>query len=90
MAVWNNNTQKKFTMISNSIFQDKELSMKDIGVLCSLCSIPDEAKFSIEELNSMFPDKVIEIYRSIISLQKLGYIEITNADGEDTKYIIKI
>ena len=35
MAVLINRTQKNFTMISNSILRDKDLSLKDRGLLCT-------------------------------------------------------
>lgn len=41
MAVLKNKKQKNFTMISNSVLCDKDLSMKDKGVLCTICSLPD-------------------------------------------------
>lgn len=50
MAVLKNKTQKNFTIISNNVLRDKELSMKDRGVLCTICSLPDEWKFSISGL----------------------------------------
>ena len=47
MAVLINRTQKNFTMISNSILRDKNLSLKDRGLLCTICSLPDKWEFSI-------------------------------------------
>lgn len=44
MAVLKNKTQKNFTMISNNILRDKSLSMKDCGVLCTLCSLWNEVQ----------------------------------------------
>lgn len=37
MAVLKNKTQKNFTMISNSVLRDTELSMKDRGILYTIC-----------------------------------------------------
>lgn len=56
MAVLKNKTQKNFTMISNNILRDKSLSMKDCGVLCTLCSLPDGWEFSIVGLSATVPD----------------------------------
>ena len=74
MAVLKNRTQKNFTIISNSILRDKELSMKDRGVLCTICSLPDGWEFSIAGLSAIVPDGTDSIRGSIIKLEKLGYL----------------
>ena len=74
MAILKNKTTKNFTMISNNILKDKELSMKDRGVLCTLCSLPDEWDFSINGLNAIVPDGTSSIRASIENLEKLGYL----------------
>ena len=56
MAVLINRTQKNFTMISNSILRDKDLSLKDRGLLCTICSLPDKWEFSIAGLSAIIPD----------------------------------
>lgn len=77
MAVLKNKTQKNFTMISNNVLRDKELSMKDRGVFCTICSLPDGWDFSIAGLSSIVPDGVDAIRKSVIHLEKLGYMERT-------------
>lgn len=69
MAVLKNKTQKNFTIISNNVLRDKELSMKDRGVLCTICSLPDEWKFSISGLSAIVPDGVDAIRKSIFNLE---------------------
>lgn len=66
-----NKTQKNFTMISNSVLRDKDLSMKDRGVLCTICSLPDGWEFSIAGLSSIVPDGVDAIRKSIFNLEEL-------------------
>lgn len=72
MAVLKNKTQRNFTMISNSVLRDKELSMKDRGVLCTICSFPDGWEFSIAGLSSIVPDGVDAIRKSHIQSGKVG------------------
>ena len=74
MAILKNKTQKNFTMISNNILKDKELSMRDRGVLCTLCSLPDGWNFSINGLSAIVPDGTSSIRASIENLEKLGYL----------------
>ena len=90
MAVLKNKTQNNFTMISNNVLRDKELSMKDRGVLCTICSLPDGWEFSIAGLSAIVPDGVDAIRASIVNLEKLGYMERTKARGKDGKYISEI
>ena len=90
MAVLKNKTQRNFTMISNSVLRDKELSMKDRGVLCTICSLPDGWEFSIAGLSSIVPDGVEAIRKSIFNLERLGYMERTKTRGKGGKYISEI
>lgn len=85
MAVLKNKTQKNFTMISNNILRDKSLSMKDCGVLCTLCSLPDGWEFSIVGLSATVPDGVDSIRKSITNLEELGYMNRTKSRGSDGK-----
>ena len=74
MAVLINRTQKNFTMISNSILRDKDLSLKDRGLLCTICSLPDKWEFSIAGLSAIIPDGKDAIASAIKRLEKLGYL----------------
>lgn len=71
MAVLKNKTQSNFTMISNSVLRDKELSMKGRGVLCTICSLHDRWEFSVAGLSSIVPDGVDAIRKSIFNLERL-------------------
>lgn len=90
MAVLKNKTQKNFTMISNNVLRDKELSMKDRGVLCTICSLPDGWDFSIAGLSAIVPDGMDAIRKSIFNLEKIGYIERNKTRGKNGKYISEI
>lgn len=90
MAVLKNKTQGDFTMISNNVLRDKELSMKDRGVLCTICSLPDGWEFSIGGLSAISPDGVDAIRASIMRLEKMGYMERTKTRQKDGKYASEI
>ena len=74
MTILKNKTHGNFTMISNTILKDKELSMKDRGVLCTLCSLPNGWDFSINGLSAIVPDGTSSIRASIENLERFGYI----------------
>ena len=90
MAVLKNRTQKNFTIISNSILRDKELSMKDRGVLCTICSLPDGWEFSIAGLSAIVPDGTDSIRGSILKLEKLGYLVRTKTRTSNGKFASEI
>lgn len=90
MAVLKNRTQKNFTMISNNILRDKELSLKNRGLLCTLCSLPDGWDFSIAGLSAIIPDGKDAIRNSLLDLEKLGYIKRTLTRSADGKFVSEI
>ena len=65
MAVLVNRTQNNFTMISNSVLRDENLSMKDRGVFCTLCSLPDGWNYSINGLAAIVMDGADSIRTSM-------------------------
>lgn len=89
MAVLKNRTQNNFTMISNTILRDRELSMKDRGVLCTICSLPDGWNFSIRGLCSLVKDGEDSIRASVKHLEKEGYIK-RNSIRIHGKYAIEL
>lgn len=90
MAILKNKTQGNFTMISNSILRDKELSMKDRGVLCTIISLPDGWKFSEAGLSAIVPDGKESIRNSIRRLEDLCYLRRVKERDKNGKYISNI
>lgn len=90
MAVLKNKMRKNFTMVSNTALWDKELSMKERGVFCTLCSLPDGWEFSVAGLSAIVPDGVDAIRASIVNLEKMGYIKRTKSRDENGKFISEI
>ena len=91
MSIIKDKPQNNFTMISNRILKDKELSMKDRGVLCTLYSLPDDWEFSINGISAIVSDCPDSIRASIIKLEKLGYltrIKSRNASGNFSTDVI--
>lgn len=90
MAVLKNKTQKNFTMISNNILRDKELSMKDRGVLCTIFSLPDGWEFSVSSLSTLVPDGTDSLSASIRHLESLGYLARTKKRGANGRFTTEI
>ena len=90
MPVLVNKTQKNFTMISNSILRDKELSLKDRGLLCTICSLPDKWDFSVAGLSAIVPDGKESIGNAIKRLEKMGYLVRTMTRNHLGKFVSEI
>lgn len=90
MPVLVNRTQKNFTMISNNILRDKELCLKDRGLLCTLCSLPDKWNFSIAGLCAIVPDGKESITNSLNRLEQLGYLIRSTHRDSSGKFVTEI
>lgn len=86
MAILKNKTQSNFTMISNNILKDRELSLKDRGLFCTLSSLPDGWNFSVAGLSSILPDGKNAISTAMAHLEKCGYLERNVIRGEKGTY----
>ena len=63
-----------FTMIGNEVFHDKRLSLKAIGLLCLLWSLPDDWDLSVSGLAAIMKDKKASIRSGLKELEVAGYI----------------
>ncbi len=90
MAILKNKTQKDFTAISNLILRDKSLTMKERGVLCTICSLPDGWDFSLTGLSAIVPDGIDSIRAAVKSREKKGYLERRKIRSKDGKYATEV
>ncbi len=86
MAILKNKTQGSFTMISNKVFRDKTLSMKEIGLLSKLISLPDNWDFSINGIESSLADGESAISNCLRRLEKKGYVRWNRFRGQDGRF----
>lgn len=83
------NKTQGFTIISSNILRDKNLSIRDRGLLCTLLSLPDNWEFSILGLTKILPDGKDTIRTSLQRLEKLGYlkrIQVKDSTGKFAGY----
>lgn len=67
-----------YLVVPNSIFRDKRLSLRDIGLLCFMLSLPDEWSFSAQGLScSVELDGLAAIKKSVKSIENAGYLRRT-------------
>ena len=74
MPVMKKGSDGKWTTIDNYCFYDKTLSYKEIGLLCSMLSLPDDWKFNVRGLASLHADGVDSVSSGLNSLIEKGYV----------------
>lgn len=80
MSLKNGNIIKKhvkndnFTIIDNTIFRNKELSLKGKGLLTTLLSLPDNWTFSERGLTSLSKDGRDSLRSGLEELEEQGYL----------------
>ena len=75
MPILKQRRERGYTIIPNDILESKELSLKDIGLLCYLLHLPEDWQFSIDGLVSVLPfDRRAAIMASLNRLEKAHYL----------------
>ena len=76
MAILRKHNKKQFTSIPQEIFRDERLSLKDIGLLVSMLSLPDNWNFSENGLETIFKnDGQASIRAGLKKLEQAGYLK---------------
>ena len=87
MAIYRNRTQQQYTNIANSIFRNKDLSLRDRELLTTLLSLPDNWKFSVMGLIEILKkDGKHTISAGLASLEEKGYLVRRQLKSEDGKF----
>lgn len=86
MAVLKNKTQGNFTIVSQNIMRDKNLSISERGMLITLLSLPDNWHFTIKGLCEILPDGKDKIAKTLNSLIEKGYVTREQSRGENGKF----
>lgn len=82
MSVYRRHKEKNFTCIDNHLFNDNTLSMKAKGLLAQILSLPDDWKYSVNGLASLFSDGRDAVNGAINELIEHGYITRTKITNE--------
>ena len=77
------NFEHGFTVMGNKAMQDEELSLRDLGLLVKMFSLPDDWQYSVNGLNAISnKDGRDAIRNSLKQLEKLGYLKRTQLRNE--------
>ena len=81
-----NSTQKAFVVVNKAVAMDKELGLRDRGMMLTLMSFPPEWDFSIRGLETIIPDGRDAISSSLQRLENKNYLVRRQSRNEDGKF----
>ena len=86
MAVLKNKTQGTYTIVSQNVMRDKNLSLSERGMLLTLLSLPDNWHLTIKGLSQILPDGKDKISNTLNSLIEKGYVTRVQSRGIRGKF----
>ena len=86
MAILKNKTQGNYTVVSQNIMRDNNLSLTERGMLLTLLSLSDNWNLTIKGLSQILPDGKEKISKTLNSLIEKGYVTREQARGDKGKF----
>lgn len=74
---------KNYTVMSNFHLKDTRISLKAIGLLCKMLSLPENWDYSISGLVSICKESDTAVKSTLSELKEFGYLEINKLQGEN-------
>ena len=74
MAILRKHQRSQYTVIDNTIFRDRSLSNKALGMLCRMLSLPDGWDFSVAGLAALSTDGKSAVTSQLEELESKGYL----------------
>ena len=88
MAIYRHNHEQEFTILPNSLIRNPELSLRDVGLLCYMLSLPQDWEFSIHGLDYIIQNNGASSVRAALkNLEKQGYLRRSWIRSEDGRII---
>ena len=86
MAVIRVNKTADYTVMSNTHFKEKEMSLKAKGLLSLMLSLPDDWDYSIMGLVQLSKDGKDSVMNTLAELEELGYLVRTQTTDERGRF----
>lgn len=88
MSILRHNHEQEFTILPNSLIRNPELSLRDVGLLCYMLSLPQDWEFSIDGLDYVIQNNGASSVRAALkNLEKQGYLRRSWIRSEDGRII---
>ena len=84
MACFRVNKDRDYTTMSNYHLKDMNLSLKAIGLLSKMLSLPDDWDYSINGLVAICKDKKTSVISALDELKEHGYVIVTKKMPSET------
>lgn len=86
MAILRNKTQKGYTVVNNYAINDKRMSLKAMGMLVKMLSLPDYWDFSEAGLVAIVKDGQSAVRSGLKELEELGYLVRRRVKDESGRF----
>lgn len=86
MAVIRVNKTADYTVMSNSHFKEKGMSLKAKGLLSMMLSLPDDWDYSINGLATLSKDGKDSVMNALTELEQFGYLKRTKIVDEKGRF----
>ena len=86
MAVIRVNKTADYTVISNTHFKEREMSLKAKGLLSMMLSLPDDWDYSISGLVVLSKDGKDSVMNALTELEQFGYLKRTRTTNEKGQF----
>ena len=84
-VVYRSEKKKNFTIIDNRILRSPNLSLKAIGLLCKILSLPYDWKYSVPGLAAICQESQTAVKSALAELKEWGYVKITKLTPDQTQ-----
>lgn len=85
MAVMRVHKTKDYTVMSNTHFREREMSLKAKGLLSLMFSLPDNWDYSVAGLVAICKENETAINSTLKELKKFGYLSVTKLMPNETE-----
>ena len=88
MPILRHNHEQEFTILPNSLIRNPELSLRDMGLLCYILSLPPDWEFSVNGLDVIIQKNGASSVRAgVRALEKADYLRRTQIRGIDGRIL---
>lgn len=86
MSVFRIHKTENYTVMSNTHFKEKGMSLKAKGLLSLMLSLPDTWNYSISGLTALSKDGKDSVMSALAELESLGYLKRTRMTNEKGQF----
>lgn len=83
--IYRSEKTKNFTIVDNRLLRSPNLSLKAIGLMVKVLSLPDSWKFSTSGLSAICKEGKSAVKSTLDELKKWGYLKVTKRTPDQTQ-----